>query len=98
MARYDVTEFAGQGATAFRLTDAARGAEVVVYPEYGCNAVSFRTTPDGDTTGIEPLDILDPPENAEVLRENPFAWGNPVLFPFPNRVRDGVYTFECKTY
>lgn len=98
MARYAVSEFAGQGATAFRLTDEARNAKVVVYPAYGNNAVSFCTTPDGDTRGTEALDVLVPPENAEELRQNPFGTGNPILFPFPNRIRNGIYTFEGKTY
>jgi aldose 1-epimerase len=96
--RYSVSESAGQGATAYRLMDATSSAEVVVYPAYGQNAVSFRTTPDGGRSGTEALDVLVPPENAEQLRENPISAGNPLLFPFPNRVRDGIYTFEGQTY
>ncbi len=27
------------------------------------------------------------------LRENPILYGNPILFPFPNRIRDGNFGF-----
>lgn len=103
MSRYQTTQRHEHGAAAFFLTDAARRAEVIVYPELGNNCVVFRTTPPPDNAGateatIEPVDVFVPPDPIEGLREVPFTGGLPILFPFPNRVRAGTYTFEGRTY
>lgn len=98
MARYQVTDTVENGAIVFWLRDTVRGAEACIVPEYGANAMAFRTTPDNDPAPGEPVDLLVPPENPLQLRDNPFAFGNPILFPFPNRVRQGIYTFEGRTY
>ena len=43
-------------------------------------------------------DIIDPPPDLSTLEKRPTAFGNPILFPFPNRIRDGKWEFEGKTY
>ncbi|HLV79883.1 MAG TPA: aldose 1-epimerase [Chthonomonadaceae bacterium] len=103
MSRYQTARRYEHGAEAFRLTDEARHAEAVVYPELGNNCVVFRTTPDsngGERSGaaLEPVDVFVPPDPIEGLRDVPFTGGLPILFPFPNRVRAGTYTFEGQTY
>ncbi len=103
MSRYQVTQEAAHGTTAYRLTDTLRRAEAVLYPAYGNNCVEFRTTPDPegrDSYGkaTEPVDLFLPPKNVTDLKDSPFHAGQPILFPFPNRVREGVYTFEGATY
>ncbi|HZT44167.1 MAG TPA: hypothetical protein VFA07_18525 [Chthonomonadaceae bacterium] len=103
MSRYQVAQRREHGAAAFFLIDEARRAEAVVYPELGNNCVAFRTTPDPDGAGAsgtatEPVDVFVPPDPIEGLRHIPFTGGLPILFPFPNRVRAGTYTFEGRTY
>ncbi|MYF56847.1 aldose 1-epimerase [Candidatus Poribacteria bacterium] len=43
-------------------------------------------------------DLIDPPPHLSTLEQRPTAFGNPILFPFPNRIRDGKWEFEGKTY
>ncbi len=103
MSRYQVSSGVVQGETAYRLADTDRQAEAVVYPALGNNCVAFRTTPDVDGPSAAggddaPVDLLLPPDNILDLRDHPAHGGNPILFPFPNRVRAGVYTFEGRIY
>lgn len=103
MSRYEVTQRQAHGATAFHLTDAERRAEAVLYPDLGNNCVEFRTTPDPGTSffaeaGDGPIDLFVPPDSVEDLRHTPFHGGQPLLFPFPNRVRAGEFTFEGRAY
>lgn len=107
MSRYDWKQETRDGLQAYILRDNERLAEAVIYPELGCNCVEFRTTPDdgnasgksgGARSASEVVDVFVPPSDIPGLRQVPFTGGNPILFPFPNRVRDGVYTFENQTY
>ncbi|HZO90222.1 MAG TPA: aldose 1-epimerase [Chthonomonadaceae bacterium] len=103
MARYEITRREAHGTIAYYLTDTARRAEAVLYPAFGNNCVEFRTTPDpdgSDASGSDsaPVDLFVPPNNVEELRNAPFHAGQPILFPFPNRVENGTYTFEGRTY
>ncbi len=104
MARYQVTPRAAYGGTAYQLNDAVRRAEAVLYPEFGNNCAEFRTTPDPDgrdAAGQDsaPVDLFVPPGDMEELRRgSPFHSGQPILFPFPNRVRAGTFTFEGRVY
>lgn len=101
MSRYTIqTEKIGN-TIAFRLQDQSRRAEALLYPEFGNNCTEFRTTPgpdgrleDGTECGV--IDIFVPPVNVEDLQHNPSHAGQPILFPFPNRVRDGLYSFDGK--
>lgn len=94
MSQYAIRETDLSGAAAYRLVDSATGASALVCPELGANCLEFATTPDGG----KPVDVLVPPADPQTLRESPFHRGLPILFPFPNRVRNGVYTFQGKTY
>jgi aldose 1-epimerase len=104
MSRYQVTPRAAYGGTAYQLTDSVRRAEAVLYPDFGNNCTEFRTTPDPvgkDAAGQDcaSVDLFVPPEDMEELRRNsPFHSGQPILFPFPNRVRAGTFTFEGRDY
>ena len=107
MSRYEWKQETRNGLKAVILRDNERLAEAVIYPELGCNCVEFRTTPDEDNTpgesrtnytAADVVDVFVPPADIPGLQQLPFTGGNPILFPFPNRVRDGVYTFEDQTY
>jgi aldose 1-epimerase len=104
MARYQVTPRPAYGDAAYQLLDTVRRAEAVLYPAFGNNCAEFRTTPDPDgktVAGQEsaPVDLFVPPADMEELRRgSPFHSGQPILFPFPNRVRAGTFDFEGRTY
>ena len=66
-------------------------AEIV--PELGNNCYAFRVK-DGNNW----LKLIDEPPDLETLEQRPTAFGNPILFPFPNRIRNGKWEFEGKTY
>jgi aldose 1-epimerase len=97
MARYEVSEFQLDGFHGFRLTDSERNAEAHVFPQLGDNAARFRTTPDGGRD-VPAVDVVVPPDRLGDLARIPFSSGIPILFAFPNRVRNGAYVFEGKTY
>ena len=106
MSRYEWKQETRYGMKAVILRDNERLAEAVIYPELGCNCVEFRTTPDNSPDDAnsrkrnesDVVDVFVPPADIPGLKQVPFTGGNPILFPFPNRVRDGVYTFENQTY
>ncbi|MBI4639343.1 MAG: aldose 1-epimerase [Candidatus Tectomicrobia bacterium] len=58
-----------------------------VAPGAGNNCFLFRVQ--------EP--ILEP-VHFEEFRQRPTSYGNPILFPFPNRIRDGTFSFRGKPY
>ncbi len=66
-------------------------AEVV--PALGNNCYAFKVA-----AGDKWLNIIDPPPDLATLAARPTAYGNPILFPFPNRIRNGTWQFEGETY
>lgn len=66
-------------------------AEVV--PALGNNCFVYKVSYQNEW-----YDIIDPPPDLSTLEQRPTAFGNPILFPFPNRIRDGKWEFEGKTY
>jgi len=66
-------------------------AEIV--PSLGNNCYAFKVA-DGATW----LNLIDSPPDLATLEERPTGYGNPILFPFPNRIRNGVWQFEGETY
>ncbi len=66
-------------------------AEIV--PDLGNNCYAFRVS-DGNYW----FHLIDSPPDLDTLEQRPTAFGNPILFPFPNRIRSGKWEFEGKTY
>ena len=64
-----------------------------IVPALGNNCYAFRVS-DGNNW----LKLIDEPPDLETLEQRPTAFGNPILFPFPNRIRNGKWQFEGKTY
>ena len=73
------------------LRDHAAGSWVRLLPETGCNLVSFGAT----LAGVERECLLQPAD--ETPARGPENDGAPVLFPFPNRLRNGRAQFEGRT-
>lgn len=72
------------------LRDTRTGAEARVAPALGANPVGLRLAV-RDTA----LEVFTPVPAAETPR---LGFGAPVLFPYPNRVRDARYTWEGREY
>ena len=64
-----------------------------IVPTLGNNCYAFRIA-DGNNW----LNLIDEPPDLATLEQRPTAFGNPILFPFPNRIRNGKWEFEGKTY
>jgi aldose 1-epimerase len=81
----------GHDPTLYVLED-GRGALAEVWPALGFNCVRWRAVRDG-----QPLEVLysDP---ALFQGARPTRSGVPVLFPFPNRLRDGRFVWEDQDY
>jgi aldose 1-epimerase len=70
------------------------GTEAIaeIWPALGFNCIHWRTTHRG-----EPLVLLY--DDPNLFGEGrPTRSGIPILFPFPNRIRDGRFTWDGKTY
>ncbi|HVS34279.1 MAG TPA: aldose 1-epimerase [Gemmataceae bacterium] len=81
----------GRDPTVYMLCDGAAG-RAEVWPALGFNCFHWETVRDGRT-----LDLLysDP---ALFGDGRPTRSGIPILFPFPNRIRDGRFTWQDKQY
>ena len=91
--RYTVDQTNVDGFKVFTLRDIKRQALAKVIPELGNNCYRFT-----QTVGTEPINIILPPPNLKTLAQRPSGYGNPILFPFPNRIREGCFLFEGKQY
>lgn len=81
------------GRTVHTLHDDATGASASVLPSHGFNLFDLRLPAAG---GVFPLIVA-----AEDFAENPAGGagqGNPILFPYPNRVRDATFSFRGRTF
>jgi aldose 1-epimerase len=77
--------------TIFRLDDGA-GNRAEVWPALGFNCFLWQTVRDGRT-----LDLLD--ADPGLFRDGrPTRSGIPILFPFPNRIRGGRFTWDGRAY
>lgn len=77
------------------LCDRTSGAEAQIVPELGANCIAFRAPPLGTSHPL--VEVLTPVSDASALGPTGYKAGNPILFPFPSRMRDGRFTFEGKT-
>lgn len=91
--RYSVVKDQQEGMTIYVLRDQESGCEAKIVPEFGNNCFSYSFNVDG-----ERIDILDPPPSLAVLKQRASGYGVPILFPFPNRIREGKFTFEGQDY
>jgi aldose 1-epimerase len=79
--------------TVYSLHDDATGASASILPSYGFNLFDLRLPLAGQVRPVLAAadDFADHPSH-------PARSGTPILFPFPNRIRDGRFTFEGRTY
>jgi aldose 1-epimerase len=84
---YSVSAEIREGVEVYALCEGER-ARAEIAPALGNNCFAFRTRA-GDV--LEPVTFAD-------FRARPTSYGIPILFPFPNRVRDGQFTFQGERY
>ena len=84
--RYSITSEMRDGVELFRLQDAEK-AYTEIAPALGNNCYIFKTT----------QDILEAIPFDE-FRSRAKSYCIPVLFPYPNRIRDGEFTFQGERY
>jgi aldose 1-epimerase len=84
---YSVTSETREGVEVFTLREARRAAVAEIAPALGNNCFAYRTREH----------VLEPILFSE-FRAKPTSYGIPLLFPFPNRIRDGRFSFEGAEY
>jgi aldose 1-epimerase len=87
--RYSVVWESVAGADIAVLRDAEADAEVRVAPALGNTCIGFRV---GDWR------VLDEPPNERELLTRASSYGIPILFPWPNRLREGRFRWEGREY
>jgi aldose 1-epimerase len=75
------------------LTDTRTGSTARILPELGFNCFEFRTQVAGQS-----VDVIDASPQFASGQEKPSGHGIPLLFPFPNRIRGGRYTWDGRDY
>ena len=92
-ARFDVRPMDEDGYAVWLLEDAAARSRVWVCPALGLNAYRF-TVP----LGGRAQDIIESPPRLTEIAARPSAYGLPILFPFPGRIRSGRFRFGDREY
>jgi aldose 1-epimerase len=83
---YSVDSEIREGVEVYSLCCGQR-ARAEIAPTLGNNCFVFRTRADV----LEPIPFAD-------FRARPTGYGIPILFPFPNRIRDGQFSFQGARY
>jgi aldose 1-epimerase len=75
------------------LIDTESGASASILPSYGFNLFDLKLPAAG---AVRSLVVADP--GWESNPEKPARHGFPILFPFPNRIKDGRFSWEDTSY
>ena len=92
-ARYSVAKGEQEGFLVCVLRDQEAGCEAKIAPQLGNSCFSFQFDVNG-----EHVDVLEPIPCLAALEERPSGYAVPILFPFPNRIRGGRFSFEGRNY
>ena len=90
---YSVAEGDFHGSKVQVLEDRVRVQAARVLPGVGNNCLSYRIG-----AGRNMVDVLYGPSDPDTLRERPSGYGIPILFPWPNRIDRGRFTFDGQEY
>lgn len=90
---FEITQLKSEGFTVFELAHKQSGAVAKVAPALGFNLFSLHLPVAGRV-----LPVLVEPKSMEDLKSGPSRYGNPILFPFPNRIDHGRYNWNGKAY
>lgn len=87
--RYVAEERDFKGSPVVVLLDHEAKQSAVVLPSVGNNCISYKAEIDG-----REVELLFAAPDAETLAGRPSGYGIPILFPWPNRIEYGTFTFE----
>lgn len=79
--------------TTFTIRDPATGSSAEVAPELGFNCFRFDAKLQDET-----VPVIDAADDFAAGNHRPSGHGIPLLFPFPNRIRDGRFTWDGQPY
>jgi len=88
MGRYGVNERVEAQEALYDLSEDDAALKATVWPVLGCQCVCLTAS----WNGVE-VNFLRPYPDLASFRAAPLHFGNPILFPFPNRIR-GSFTFD----
>ncbi len=77
----------------YSLHDDTTGASASILPSFGFNLFDLRLP-----VGSQVRSLLDAAADFADNPSHPARSGTPILFPFPNRIRDGQFQFGGRTY
>lgn len=80
-------------ATSIRIEDSQSGAFAEIAPELGFNCFRFCASVAGQS-----LDLIDAPADVLDVLQRPSSFGIPILFPFPNRIEHGRFSWNEQDY
>ncbi len=90
---YGVQQEDFNGHALYVLRDFEAQQEARVLPSVGNNCISYKM-PTGDGT----VDLIFSPPDPQALKGRASGYGIPILFPWPNRVDEGKFSFDGKAY
>jgi aldose 1-epimerase len=91
--RFRVTTGEHLGRQVIALADWSTQTQAILVPEYGFPCIAFRLrTADG------PWHVVAEPPDAESFATRVGRYGIPLMYPWPNRIRDGTFSFEGREY
>lgn len=91
--RFRVTTGDHLGHRVISLADHHAESQVILVPERGFACIAFRLRRDGGAWRV----LAEPPDEAS-LSQQATRYGIPILFPWPNRIKDGHFTFGGQEY
>ncbi|WP_437186591.1 aldose 1-epimerase [Planctomicrobium sp. SH668] len=78
---------------AIRITDPESGASASIAPQLGFNCFEFKAV-----INRKKISVIDSPVDVKTGNASPNSFGIPLLFPYPNRIRDGKFAWEEVEY
>ena len=93
MAQYDIQREDFHGHARYVLRDLESNREASILPSVGNNCISYKI-PKGDDL----LELLYPPPDPDTLQGRASGYGTPILYPWPNRIDSGKFSFDGAEY
>jgi aldose 1-epimerase len=75
------------------LSDTQAETQAILVPELGFTCIAFRVS-----VGDQIWNVLAEPPTIDDLRNRPGRFGVPIMFPWPNRIRAGLFEFGGTQY
>lgn len=90
---YSVYDSVHEGYRVLELRDDQRKQRARIVPAVGATCIHYTVTHHGQTEHL-----LDPPPDLKTIAQHPIAYGTPILFPFPNRIRHGQFLWRGERF